>query len=58
LSRYRGYNGFCERVKMDKFKEWVDMVLSNGEWLVVKLVVFFCLVYEGARYVRWVINHK
>ncbi len=45
---------------MDKFnfKERVDLVLSNGEWLVVKLVLFLCLVYEGARYVWWVINHK
>jgi hypothetical protein len=42
---------------MKKFKERVDAIISMGEWLLFRGLLFFCLADEGRRFAWWVIHH-
>ena len=43
--------------KFKDFKKKVDAIISMGEWLLVRGLLYFFLVYGGWRFAWWAIHH-
>ena len=42
---------------MKKFKEKTDMLFSNGEYLLLRLLLLGCFVDDVRRFVWWMVHH-